>query len=654
MGRIGAAALERWAIAVAFALTWPVELLLAERKYGMLGGGFGQSHALSGPGEVIGFAVATALAQLVLLTLLYLVFRAIWRDPRRAEERLFAFLFVSVGLASLALAAKLELMSYFSDAVSFQLLRNLGGGSLFDAALFGLSESVLYLVAIAGALAVFLGGRVVLRRRAARRPVKAAPPAVTWRGWVTLAAVTVAVIGVADRVRDVRLAAHRINAYALLSDALLIATDVDRDGYGSFGAEVDRYPFDASRYPFALDVPGDGIDQDGLAGDLTVPPSPPAYRMPKLPARPQHLVLVVLESTRSDVLGKRINGRLVAPNLTALAAAGSAAPEAYSHVGFTTASLKSLFTGQIAPPTPAPSIFRDLKAAGYRIGVFSGQPEGFGDIDATVGERATADTYVDASTLKDERASSFAAQGSLLVDEGKLLREFDRSLGDAAGWRQSTFLYLNFQSAHFPYHHEGMADLLEPHPLPRGEITFANRARVERTYWNAVAYADVRIGELVARLKRLGVWDDTLMVVTADHGESLFDDRFLGHGHLINRQQTRVPLVVNRPGVDLSGPIGLADYRGLIGALLTGTPMPPRGEAVLQYIGTLDQPAQIGMVEAGGRWTVFDFDTGDVRVTGDRHAHAYAGLPAGSAMRTRADRLIRMWETARWRARGSG
>ena len=390
--------------------------------------------------------------------------------------------------------------------MSFQLLRNLGGGSLIDAALFGLSESALYVVAIVGALAVFVVSRRWLRRRAGRRVAPPpAPAAFSWRDWAVLLLPAAVATFAADRVRDVRLAAHRMNAYALLSDGFNRLTDPDRDGFGLFGAEIDRQPFDADRYPFALDVPGDGIDQDGLAGDFTAPAPRGADRPPSLAPHPRHLILVVLESTRAGLLDARVDGRFVAPHLRAVAAQGSRVREAYSHVGFTTASLKSLFTGRLAPEGPQPSLFRDLKAAGYRIAILSGQPEGFGDIDAVVGDKASSDVYVDASTLKDQRATVFAAQGSLLVDEGKLLYAFDRRLGDAAGWRQSTFAYVNFQSAHFPYHHPGMVDLIEPNPLPRGDIGFAERYRVARTYWNAVAYADARLGQLIARLKALGV-----------------------------------------------------------------------------------------------------------------------------------------------------
>ena len=83
--------------------------------------------------------------------------------------------------------------------------------------------------------------------------------------------------------------------------------------------------------------------------------------------------------------------------------------------------------------------------------------------------------------------------------------------------------------------------------VARADISAANRAQVERTYWNAVARSDDALGRLVARLQRLGVWENTLLVVTGDHGESLFEDGFLGHGHIVNDRQFATFLVVNRP-----------------------------------------------------------------------------------------------------------
>src|SRR4029453_6745392 len=146
----------------------------------------------------------------------------------------------------------------------------------------------------------------------------------------------------------------------------------------------------------------------------------------------------------------------------------------------------------------------------------------------------------------------------------------------------------NFQSAHFPYAFPGMDRILPGEPIPRASINAANRDWVANTYWNAIAYDDRLIGALLARLRRLGVLDDTLVVVTADHGESLFDDGFLGHGHLLNTPQTRIPFILSDPDVALAAPIGLADMRTIILRAAGATLPAERHDGVFQYLGDLD------------------------------------------------------------------
>ncbi|NRD89456.1 hypothetical protein C8024_08355 [Sphingopyxis sp. BSNA05] len=277
-----------------------------------------------------------------------------------------------------------------------------------------------------------------------------------------------------------------------------------------------------------------------------------------------------MESARYDVIGKRIDGKPVAPNLESIAESGSLVSPAFSHVGFTTASLKSLFGGALQPADGSPSLFRELKSSGYEIAVFSGQPEDFGDISETVGMRENADIFIDGEKLKHLRAFGNGAQGSILVDEKHLLKAFAEEYRQPAKWQQPQFLYFNFQSPHFPYFHEGMPVKLTDRPLPRPEINAGNRDRLQRTYWNAVHYSDQQLGILVSRLKRDGLWEDSVVVVTGDHGEDLFEDGFLGHGHNINIRQYGTFLVTNRPGVEASGPIGMSDYRAIILSLLKG------------------------------------------------------------------------------------
>jgi hypothetical protein len=630
--------------------TLGVELALVERKYAIFGGGFGQSQALSGAASIAAFSALLAASHALLLTLLFVALRGLHRRMGKSPLFPINFLVLVPAVAFAALAAKYQVLSYFSDAISFQLIRNLGGGSLFDALLFVLSEGALMAGGAIVALTLYwLALRWYLRRTGPRARESSGRLRIRL-GLLLIWTLCVAIgLYAANQRADLQSALNRFNAPLLINGVLAEVTDFDRDGYGLTAQPADAWPFDGSRYPFALDIPGNGVDEDGIGGDFAF--AGEAASEPgkvALPAKPRHLVLIVLESTRGDVLGRRFAGREVTPNLNALAAAGSAFPAAYSHVGFTTASLKSLFSGRLETKAGGPSLFRDLKRNGYRIGVFSGQPESFGDISEAVGMRAAADVFQDAETLKAERAFGFAAKGSLLVDGKVLLREFDRSFGKREAWDRPVFLYINLQSAHFPYHNPAMEQLLPGRPIPRAKIALANRKWVEATYWNAVAQADAQIGMLIARLKALGAYDDSLLVVTADHGESLFDDGFLGHGHMLNRQQTHIPLVVNVPGAANGAPIGLAGYRGLILRLL-GADVPRSSAApVLQYIGTLDRPSHVGMVEPGQRWTVLQVQERRVSFSEQPGSYGYEELASKPALKARADRLIAAWERERW------
>lgn len=624
-----------------------LELALADRKFGLFTGGFGMSRAVDAPGEIAlfvgGYVAAQALTGLAGWTLALRLTRG-----RAGWTPAFVFALTNGALFAGLLAAQYQLASYFSDAVGFALLAQLGGGSLIDAVLFGVSEIALGLVALAGlALAAWAMWKVLSRLL----PADAArPAAVGRRSWLMVTAAFVSLAFAIPRAgSDAAYALNRTLAWGALSGAFDTATDFDRDGYGLFDVQHDAAPFDGARHPLALDVPGNGIDEDGYGGDLTLVPLATPLGPQVFTGKRPHVVVVVFESTRGDVLGKRVNGHAVAPNLEALAAAGSVATPAYSHVGFTTESLKSLFSGALAPRGGDPSLLRDLKASGYRIGVFSGQPEDFGGISETVGMRASADVFVDAETLRDKRAFDFAAQGSLLVDEGHLLAAFDRTLGRQDWAARPHFAYLNFQSAHFPYDHPGVARRLTQQPLPRGDISAVNAARVRETYWNAVSNADRWLGELVARLKAKGVWDDTILIVTGDHGEALFENGFLGHGHVIDTEQFATLLVANRPGMLPRGPIALSDYRAILSAALRGQSPPRIGVPPFMHIGPLDTPTAIGLAGPGGQLTSLRLDTGEACFRERGTCATYASL--SGADKARADAVVARWGSERWRER---
>ncbi|MGE3691090.1 MAG: sulfatase-like hydrolase/transferase [Novosphingobium sp.] len=624
------------------------ELAIADRKYGTFTGGFGQSNAIDTAGEITLFLVGYAVSQIAGAMLLWKLCAYLTRRAREGAS-LFHFAFAYGGLSAGALASQYQLHSYFSDAVDFALIKQLGGGSLKDALLFSKNEIALGLAALLLFCLVWWAcwrlARRFLGERSQQEP-----------GWLTrrkLGAAWFAFLALLALIprtgSDAAMGLSKMLVWKGAESLATTLTDFDGDGYGLFGLKVDDHPFDARRHPLALDTPGNGIDEDGYGGDLALVPVPKPLPETVVPSDGPNVVMVVFESTRADVLGKRIDGKPVAPNLEALVAEGAGVAPSFSHVAFTTASLKSVFTGKLSPRPGDPSLFRELKQSGYRTGVFSGQPEDFGDISETVGMRQNTDVFVDAEKLKDQRAFSFAAQGSLLIDERILLGEFDRHFGKPEDWARPVLLYFNFQSPHFPYDHPGLPRTLDKQPIARGDISQANRAHVERTYWNAVAYSDAQLGALIARLKRLGVWDRTILMVSGDHGESLFEDGFLGHGHIINQRQFATFLAVNRKLPGMAGPISISDYRGIVLNLLQGGPAAASAPAPFMYIGELDTPSTIGLAETTFGIVSLRLQTGRVCFEHPAHCASYSGL-AGEE-RKAADAVVARWGSERWAAR---
>lgn len=624
-----------------------IELAIANRKYGTFTGGFGQANAVDTLPELLLFGLGYTAAQLAVALLAYAICARTNRR-RAAWATSFHFTFLFGGVNFGALVATYQLHSYFSDAVDFALLKQLGGGSFKDALLFGKNEILGGLVALGVAILFWWGLWWLAKRLLGTEGAPASGSSrkvlgTVWLAWLVLLAV------LPRSGSDAALGLDRTLAWGTVESLAVTATDFDGDGYGLFGLRMDSHPFDASRHPLALDVPGNGIDEDEYAGDLTLVPIPRPRPFTLVPAKGPNVVVVVMESTRGDVLGKRIDDKPVAPNLEAIAKSGAGIAPSYSHVGFTTASLKAIFAGKLEARAGDPSLFAELKQSGYGVSIFSGQPEDFGDISATVGMRQNADRFIDAELLKDKRSSQFAAQGSLLVDEQVLLVEFDKALGKPADWTRPQFVYFNFQSPHFPYDHAGVEHRFAHPPLARSAISAERRDQVERTYWNAVAHSDAALGQLVTRLKALGQWDNTVLLVTGDHGESLFEDGFLGHGHLINQRQFATFLAVNRPLPGIKAPLVISDYRGLLLDLLTGHAPQRDPFQPFMHIGELDSPSTIGLAGTPFGIVSLRLDRGAVCFERPAHCRSYGNL-SGEEKRL-ADALVARWGSERWAAR---
>lgn len=577
---------------------------------GYFGGGY-NSPVLRGWAAVGGFVLAGALLDAFLLVSL---FAAAWWGGgalRLTHAGRLAFassiaLFLPLGVD----VVSHRLHRVFGHVVGVDVLVHLAGGRMSDAALEGLTEAPGAALLLGAGLTCILGAVVLAGRIDARlrgrwtlpRPSSAVLGAIVL-GSAVAGAVTLSFAGRGSGVLAYGL--ERKPSARLLLLLVRSASDVDFDGYGLLSRPADPASLDPRRHPFALEIPGNRVDENGLAGDL--PPgfaAPLPFPVPSQPggSRRPSILLIFLESFRGDIVGFRFGDREVTPTLNRLAQEGASSTRTYAHSPLTWPSRAQLFQGRIDPMPGAPTLIDDFHALGYRVAYFSGQNDMHGGSEPLVGfDRA--DVFYDARADRGRRTSRTALPVSLQVSSSAVLEQVRAYLDATRADPDPLFLYVNLVDNHFPYHHEGLERMLGVEPVGRSEIRPENARRVFETYLQASANVDAAIGELVGLWReRMG---DSPLLVTGDHGQSFYENGMLGHGQAVDEAQSRVPLIVVGIGGRWPEPLGLSDLRGLLLTHLFAESGRPRFEvdpskAVFQYAGSLERPAMVGLRSAVG------------------------------------------------------
>ena len=97
----------------------------------------------------------------------------------------------------------------------------------------------------------------------------------------------------------------------------------------------------------------------------------------------------------------------------------------------------------------------------------------------------------------------------------------------------------------------------------KGDKYHAEKLRKEKTllapkalnhiinlYKAEISYTDSQIGRLLRKIRELDIYDKTLIILTADHGEDLYEHNyFIGHGHYLYEPSLRIPLILNHPDI---------------------------------------------------------------------------------------------------------
>ena len=291
------------------------------------------------------------------------------------------------------------------------------------------------------------------------------------------------------------------------------------------------------------------------------------------PTPPRSILLISLDTLRPDHLGAYGYERATSPRLDALAAEGVLFETAVSPAPWTLPSHASMLTGlypshhgltevSASLPPSVPTLALALRRAGFATAaVFNSQylTDGYGfhhgfDVHEYVREVVSARAP---TRLVTDRAIHF-------------LREHRE---------ERSFLFLHYYDAHSDYRSyeeferrfarpytgeiDGTTAQLRAYREGRIPIAAEDAARLVDLYDAGIAQLDEEIGRLLDLLLSEGLAEDTLVVVTSDHGEEFLEHGGVLHGRTQFDEILRVPLLMRGPGLPaglrLRQPVSLVD-----------------------------------------------------------------------------------------------
>jgi len=325
----------------------------------------------------------------------------------------------------------------------------------------------------------------------------------------------------------------------------------------------------------------------------------PAYVASPFPAagalrdrlRGLNVVLVVFDAAGARHFGCYGQEQATTPEADRLAAEGVVFERAYTPAVFTLSAMASLWTSRL-PDEHHRSVAHDAAL-----------PDGLPTLAEVLGAHGVGATGLVGNGMAgrgfglDRGFGEFSYVG---YHSGDVRGALDRWI--AGDRRQPSFLYVHYRQPHTPLdppppldRQFGSAVPLSPEALDewmdavnhrRLAPTAAGLARYQQLYHGNLAVADRELGWLRRRLEEAGLWERTVLVLTADHGEALHEHGFIGHNEQLYEESVHVPLVVRFPagrgprGVRVATPVDLLDVAPTV-AEVFGI----RGPAVASFRG---------------------------------------------------------------------
>jgi arylsulfatase A-like enzyme/Flp pilus assembly protein TadD len=254
-------------------------------------------------------------------------------------------------------------------------------------------------------------------------------------------------------------------------------------------------------------------------------------------SRPPNVLLITVDTLRADRLGAYGYSRAKTPNVDRLADEGTLFTDAIAAAPITMPSHASIMTGLLPPAhgvrdngafalsDDAVTLAERLKAAGYETRAF---------VSALVLNRRYNlnqgfESYDDDLWAEDDPKLFLIRSRHANRTMDRVIEWFDKWYEEPQ--RKPFFAWVHLFDVHQPYHPPGWA-----------------RAVTPTLYDASMAYVDAEVGRLLQTLRVTSLLDDTIVVFTADHGESLGEHEEKTHAIFVYDATVRVPLIIRYPG----------------------------------------------------------------------------------------------------------
>ena len=262
------------------------------------------------------------------------------------------------------------------------------------------------------------------------------------------------------------------------------------------------------------------VDKRGLT------PVPFTFATPSAPApvRPPHIFLIVIDSLRRDYLSPYNPRVTFTPQLATFAAESDTFQRAFTRYGGTGLSMPALWAGSLVPHTEYVLPFRPTNALGALL-----DANGYQQMMSL--DHITADLFAPGRRLQ----ALNAGQDEMQFRACTTLQEVSARIDAGAGRAAPLFVQMRTLDLHI----SSLSDRSQASNPAYGGFHPAAADRVARI--------DACIGQFLERLKTQGLYDNSLVVVTSDHGDALGEVQRWGHAYTLFPEIIRVPLLVHVP-----------------------------------------------------------------------------------------------------------